>query len=160
VLAYAARDSRAIVVRNVDSGIVLAVRRVGAPVRALAWSADGRRLAVATAAGVDVFGRGGSVERIVSRGVHAIAFAGNGALALLTSRAVLVEGGEGLATVLRVPARLAGLAWSPDSRWLVTSLPGADQWIFVGRHRLLAVSHIARQFGGSAPALDGWAPGA
>ena len=57
------------------------------------------------------------------------------------------------------PGRLSGLAWSPDGRWLLTSLPAADQWIFVGRGRVLAVSHIARQFDGIS-SLDGWMPGA
>lgn len=159
VLAYVTRSGRAVVVRNADSGALVAVHRVRARVHELAWSADGRRLAAGTAAGVEVFGTGGT-ERIARRGLLALAFAPNGSLALLTSRAVLVDGTEGLTTVLRVPARLAGLAWSPDSRWLVTSLPAADQWIFVGRRRLVAFAHIARQLGGAAPALDGWAPGA
>jgi hypothetical protein len=158
VLAYVA-GRRSVVVRNTDTGRMLAVRRVGGVARALAWSPDGRRLAVVTAAGVDVFATG-RVERIARRGVRDAAFAADGSLALLTARAVLVDGADGLVTVLRVPARLEGLAWSPSSRWLVTSLPGADQWIFVGRHHLLAVAHIARQLGGAAPALDGWVPSA
>jgi hypothetical protein len=92
--------------------------------------------------------------------VRSVAFARDGELALLTPEALLVYGPEGLQTVLRVQTRLAGVAWSPDGRWLVTSLPRADQWVFVGRRRVLAVSHIARQFGGPAPSLDGWVPGA
>lgn len=156
VLAYATRDGR-VVVRDVDSGVVLRTLRVRA--RFLAWSPNGRRLAVVTARGVDLVGAARSIA-IVEQGVRAVAFAPNGTLALLGARSVLVSEQEGLATVLRVPARLAGLAWSPDSRWLMTSLPGADQWIFVGRHRLLAVSHIGRELGGAMPALDGWEPGA
>jgi anaphase-promoting complex subunit 4 len=155
VLAYATRDGR-VVVRDVDSGAV--VRTLHLRARFLAWSSDGRRLAVVTATGVDVIGA--RRERIARRGVQAVAFAPKGTLALLGERSVLVDGPEGLATVLRVAAPLAGLAWSPDSRWLVTSLPGADQWLFVGRHRLLAVSHIARELGGAMPSLDGWEPGA
>jgi hypothetical protein len=159
VLAWVARGGHTVVVRDVDTGAVLAVHRVRSRVNQLAWSADGRRLAAGTATGVEVFGAGG-VERIDRRGVRALAFAPDGALALLTSRAVLVDGVDGLRTVLRVPERLSGLAWSPDSRWLATSLPAADQWVFVGAHRLLAVAHIARQLGGAPPTLDGWAAGA
>jgi hypothetical protein len=155
VLAYGLRDGR-VVVRDVDSGVRVRVLRLRA--RFLAWSPDGRRLAIVTARGVDVVGA--RHERIVRRGVRAVAFAPNGTLALLGERSVYVAGPEGLATVLRVAAPLAGLVWSPDSRWLVTSLPGAGQWLFVGRHRLLAVSHIARELGGAMPSLDGWEPGA
>lgn len=150
VLAYATK-SGAVVVRNVDTGAVLVRRHVRGSVRALAWSGSGR-LAVATSAGVG---------RLRVRGIRAIAFAPNGDLAIVTSHAVLVSGPEGVQTVLRVAGRLAGVAWSPDGRWLVTSLPDADQWVFVGRHgRVLGVSHIAKQLGGADPALDGWAPGA
>jgi hypothetical protein len=155
VLAYATTRGR-VVLRNMDNGVV--VRTLRRRARFLAWSSDGRRLAIVTAAGVDVVGA--SREHIARRGVHAVAFAANGTLALLGTRSVLVDGREGLATALRVAGPLRGLAWSPDSRWLVTALPAADQWIFVGRHRLLAVSHIARELGGALPSLDGWEPGA
>lgn len=150
--------SGGVVVQNVDSGAIVARHRVAGIVRSLVWSADGARLAVATSSGVHVFGRNAFVLPL--HGVRAIAFARTGELALLTPEALLVYGPEGLQTVLRVQTRLAGVAWSPDGRWLVTSLPRADQWVFVGRSRVLAVSHIARQFGGPAPTLDGWMPGA
>jgi hypothetical protein len=157
VLAFATRSGY-LVVQNVDSGAVVARHRVAGVVRALAWSADGTRLAVASSRGVRVFGRAG--VSLPVRNVSAVAFARDGELALLTPSALLVYGTEGVQTVLRVQTRLAGVAWSPDGRWLVTSLPRADQWVFVGRGRVLAVSHITRQFGGAAPSLDGWLPGA
>lgn len=160
VLAYAT-PSRSVVVRNVDTDAILATHSVSGTVRALAWSADRRRLAVATTRDVEVFGT--DARRLTLRlpGVQALAFGSNGELALLTAHALVVYGTESAQTVLRVQGRLAGLAWSPDARWLVTALPGADQWVFVGRRgRVLAVSHIARQFGGGAPALDGWVSGA
>lgn len=150
--------SGVVVVRNVDSGAVVARHRVAGAVRSLAWSVDGARLAVATSDGVHVFGR--KAATLPLRDVRAVAFARDGELALLTPEALLVYGPEGLQTVLRVQTRLNGVAWSPDGRWLVTSLPRADQWVFVGHRRVLAVSHIARQFGGAAPSLDGWVPGA
>jgi hypothetical protein len=147
-----------VIVRNVDSGLVVARHRVGGDVRSLAWSVDGARLAVASSRGVRVFGR--KAFALPLHTVRSLVFARDGALALSTPEALLVYGSEGLQTVLRVQTRLAGVAWSPDGRWLVTSLPRADQWVFVGRGRVLAVSHISRQFGGATPALDGWVPGA
>jgi hypothetical protein len=157
VVAFVLRAG-VVVVRNVDSGAVVARHRVAGVVRSVAWSADGARLAVASSRGVRVFGRAGL--RLPLRDVRAVRFAQGGELALLTPRALLVYGTEGLQTVLQVRTRLAGVAWSPDGRWLVTSLPRADQWVFVGRGRVLAVSHIARQFGGARPSLDGWLLGA
>ena len=67
----------------------------------------------------------------------------------------IVVGGH---TLFVAPSSLAGLAWSPDGRWVLSSLPAADQWVFVqarGGHRVLAVSHIHREFG-AKPTLDGW----
>ena len=158
VVAFVSRAA-GVIVQNVDSGAVVAWHRMsGGVVRSLAWSADGARLAVATSTGVHVFGR--EAVTLAVRDVRLVAFARDGELALLTPEALLVYGPEGVQTVLRVQTRLAGVAWSPDGRWLVTSLPRADQWVFVGRGRVLAVSHIARQFGGAAPSLDGWVPGA
>jgi hypothetical protein len=55
------------------------------------------------------------------------------------------------------PGRLSGLARSPNGRWLVTTLPAADQLIFVGP-RVLAISNVRAQFGGPV-SLDGWAFG-
>jgi len=157
VLAYVS-SSGVVVVQNVDSGVVVARHRVSGAVRSLAWSAEGGRLAVATSESVRVLGGEPLVLRRTD--VRAVAFARNGELALLTPQALLVDGPEGVQTVLRVQTRLAGVAWSPDGRWLVTSLPRADQLVFVGRGRVLAVSHMTRQFGGAAPSLDGWVPGA
>ncbi|HEY4411741.1 MAG TPA: hypothetical protein VGN06_01975 [Gaiellaceae bacterium] len=131
--------------------------------RALAWSPDGKTLALAT--------RGGVVELTVATGrthmdrvagVRALAFASDGRLALLRGNGVLLLADGHARTLFVAPSRLDGLAWSPDGRWLLSSLPQADQWVFVqtrGAHRVLAVSHIRRQFGGE-PSLDGWAPGA
>jgi hypothetical protein len=81
-----------------------------------------------------------------------------GQLAVVHGKALLVIDGEQTRTVFKTLNRLQGLAWSPNGRWLLTALPSADQWIFVGGRRVLAVSHITRQFGGT-PSLDGWVTG-
>ena len=74
---------------------------------------------------------------------------------------MLIVDGPHVRTLFATQAALAGLAWSPDGRWLLTGLPAADQWIFLqarGARRVLGVSHVRTQFGG-APQLDGWVPG-
>lgn len=129
--------------------------------RALAWSPDGRRLAVVTAARLLLLdGRTGAAAALAVRGIRALAYAPDGRLALVRGRSLLLvaRGGE-TRTLFSAPSRLAGLAWSPDGRWLLTTLPAADQWVFVGPRRVLAVSNIHRQFGRGAT-LDGWAPAA
>jgi hypothetical protein len=134
--------------------------RVYANPRALAWSPDGTVLALATATRVVLFDAAtGRAREIPVDRVSALAYARNGRLAVLRDRAILEVGDEGVSTLFSWPGRLSGLAWSPNGRFLLTSLPGADQWIFVSGRRVLAVSHIAEQFGG-VPSLDGWMPGA
>jgi WD domain, G-beta repeat len=129
--------------------------------RLLAWSPDGRRLAVATPTQLFLFdGATGSSVGVSLRGIRSIAYARDGRLAVAHGRSIELVGRVGSRqTVFSAPSTLAGLAWSPDGRWLLTSLPKADQWVFVGPHRVVAVSDIRTQFGGAA-SLDGWAPGA
>jgi WD domain, G-beta repeat len=126
----------------------------------LAWSPDGRRLAVATSMQLFLFdGRTGSAVGVSLRGIRSIAYARDGRLAVAGGRSIELVGPDGSRrTVFSAPSGLDGLAWSPDGRWLLTSLPKADQWVFVGLHRVVAVSNIRTQFGGAAT-LDGWAPG-
>lgn len=159
VLAYATR-SQSVRVIDADSHAQLAQHHVEGQVRAIAWWADGSRLAVATSREIELFGAQGARAVLRLSGARALAFARDGRLAVLRGRGtVVVYGAEGARTILRVPGRLEGLVWSPSGRWLVTALPGADQWVFLDGRHVQAVSHIARQFGG-AVSLDGWASGA
>jgi WD40-like Beta Propeller Repeat len=125
------------------------------------WSRDGTKLALASAARVAVFdARGGRAVAVPVERVRALAFAPDGRLALLRGHALLVRTASRLETIFAAPGPLRGLAWSPDGKWLLTSLPRADQWVFVqaaAPHRVLGVSNIAHQFGG-VPTLDGWVP--
>jgi len=158
VLAYVTTRGRVLVLDS-DRGSVRWVSARHGRARALAWSPDGKRLALAAATRVVLFdARSGRNRAVRVKGVRALAFAPDGRLALLRGRSVLELKGSQLRTVFAAPGRLQGLAWSPDGRWLLTSLPRADQWVFVqarGEHRVLGVSHIAGQFGG-VPTLDGW----
>lgn len=134
-----------------------------ADARSLAWSPDGRTVALATRGGVvELAVASGRTHTVRVAGVRALAFAPDGRLALLRGNGVLLLADGDLRTLFVAPSKLDGLAWSPNGRWLLSSLPAADQWVFVqtrGGRRVLAVSHIRRQFGGE-PSLDGWAPGA
>jgi hypothetical protein len=127
--------------------------------RALVWSPDGKQLLLVTSRQLVLFdSASGRAHVLQLRNVSAAAFSPQGRLAVVQGEALLLFNGEQTRTVFKTLGRLQGLAWSPNGRWLLTALPSADQWIFVGGSRVLAVSHIARQFGGT-PSLDGWVAG-
>jgi hypothetical protein len=162
VLAYVDLRGRLTIV-NEDRGAVSLRSRPYLGVRGIAWSPNGRTVALAARGEVALLDVATGVAHVVPvEGVRALVFAPDGRLALLRGNGVLLVSGDRVRTLFVAPSRLAGLAWSPDGRWLLSSLPQADQWVFVqtrGARRVLAVSHIRRQFGGE-PSLDGWAPGA
>jgi hypothetical protein len=125
---------------------------------ALAWSPDGKTLAVATARQLFLFdGRTGASVGVALGGIRALAYSPDGRLAVVRGHSVLLVSRAGAtSTLFSAPGRLAGIAWSPDGHWLLTSLPAADQWVFVGPGRVVAVSNVRRQLGGPV-SLDGWA---
>ncbi len=130
--------------------------------RSLEWSSDGARLLVVTADKLILFGARNATpisvrsERVVDAafrpGTHEIAAVrrpGEVSQVVLGSRVIFSTAGE-----------LRGLTWSPDGRWLLVGLPGADQWVFVradGR-KIEAVSNVSAQFRSRAfPRVAGWA---
>ncbi len=172
-LAYVTQGNR-IVVRDADteraiwSTPALAVRP-----RELLWSSDGRRLVVVTAHAVRTYTPDG-VLRATLR-LPPVAAAGDAALSpdgrllalvLAGRQLVIVRAGASSDHVRQLLAvtGLRELSWSPNGRWLLASLPAADQWVFVralGTPHVAAVARIAQQFSaGSAaagfPRLEGW----
>jgi hypothetical protein len=170
-LAFA--DRRGVVrLVDVDTSRVLWRSRPGKVV-ALAWSADGARLAAVGATRVRVLTGAGrlAVTLAVPVGTRAVAaaYAPRGrTLAILrqtgaASEVVLVNGRR-QRLLTRSPGRLAGLAWSPDGRLLLVGWESADEWLFlpVAGGRPTAVGEIAAEFAPGAdvpasyPQIEGW----
>jgi hypothetical protein len=170
-LAYVTAANR-LVVRDADSEQVIWTRSLGAPPRELLWSSDGSRLVVVSGRSVRTFpGAGGppTLLQLPGAPIGDAALSPDGrrlALVLGGDRVVIVRAGAASSPVrpLLAVAGLRELSWSPNGRWLLASLPAADQWVFVralGPPRVAAVGRIAQQFssGGSAgsfPRLEGW----
>ena len=123
--------------------------------RAMAWSPDGRELAVATPKHVVLY-RGGTDRVLDVPGVRALAYSRDGRLAVVQRNAVAVV--ERGARAQALHERRDGLTGSRGRRTAAGSSPRRPLPISgsscVGRASL-AVSNIARQFGG-AVSLDGW----
>jgi hypothetical protein len=163
VLAFAAHP-RVVDVVATDPAAAMWRRTITERVKSLAWSADGRLLAVAGSRGVAVLdGATGHVRRWIGlpRGftIAAVAFAGRArhlALAINSpdgrASALVVDLAKGRGRPRRLFAgagRFAGVQWSPDDRWVLISWPAANQWLFLRSTRVSGVSavrDIARQF--------------
>jgi dipeptidyl aminopeptidase/acylaminoacyl peptidase len=163
LLAYAPR-ARWVALASTDLTVRAWRQRLAERVRALAWSADGRLLAVAGRRGVTLLdGATGAVRRRIPApaGFHvgAISFAPSGSRLAMT-----LNGSAGRARVVSVDlsrksprprflfagaGSFSDVAWSPDGRWILIAWPAADQWLFLRSSRVTGVSavrHIARQF--------------
>jgi WD40 domain-containing protein len=151
VLAYAAAGGR-VRVLGVDARRELWRARVAGITR-LAWSPDGRRLAVAGSGGVSLFARGG--RRLGRRRtrpgtvVDDVTWSPEGRLTVVrrgpASSRITVAG----RTLFTGSGRFGSVAWSPGGRRLLVPWPAADQWLFLeaGGGRMTAVANIRRQFG-------------
>jgi hypothetical protein len=123
----------------------------------LAWSSDGRELAVVSPRRIVVLSGDGQVRRTISLldaellqgafrpGSHqlavAVRFAGH-------SQVKLVDiDHPGTARLLFAgPGVFGDIAWSPDGRWLLVSWPTANQWVFLHGSHVQAVGNIREQF--------------
>ena len=164
MLALAPRPSTIDVIAT-DARALAWRRTLPQAAQSLAWSADGRLLAVAGRTRVTVLdGPSGRLRHTVAtpRGfvISGIAFAHHGG-----QLAIAVHSRDGRARALAVdltgrrPApprrlfagagRFSQLQWSPDDRWVLISWPEANQWLFLRSARVSGVSavrDIARQF--------------
>ncbi|MGN6872311.1 MAG: hypothetical protein ACTHMY_28305, partial [Solirubrobacteraceae bacterium] len=170
-LAYVTARNR-LVVRDADTGQLIWTRPLDARPRELLWSADGSHLVVVSAHMVRTYaGSGGrpTIFHLPGGPAGDAALSPDGkrlALVLGGDRVVIVRAGLASSTVrqLLAVAGLREVSWSPNGKWLLATLPIADQWVFVralGPPRVAAVGRIAQQFsaGGSAkafPQLEGW----
>jgi hypothetical protein len=180
VFAYAL-TSRLVELRSAVTGAPAGRFRASAPVRALAWTADGRRLVMAQSRELRVLDPTGRERARIAlpagARLHALALAPRGAeAALVRSRPGgrtdvalldLARPGAPARTLLVAAGHLDRVTWSPDGRWLLVAWPRADQWLFVRTervHRIMAASRVAARFApgqraghGSAPVVEGWA---
>jgi hypothetical protein len=159
-LAYYARG--AILLRH-DDGRLVWRRPTSVLPDELAWSSDGRYLAVFSARRVVVLDRSGRIHRTISE------------LRAQRMSGAFAPGSHRLAIDLRLPGRsevhlvdvdrpgsarllFAGpgafgqLAWSPNGSWLLVTWPTADQWVFLHGTRAHAVANIRAQFQGAGRA--------
>jgi Tol biopolymer transport system component len=170
-VAYVGRDGT---VRVADADRKHVLRRLAAGpdgVRTLAWSDDGKLLAVVGGSGVRVVRSDGRVVGNAPTKGPTLAAAfqpGSHRLALVVGPTVLLVEGDTLKFRERATftgtTRLGGVTWSPDGKWLLVSWPRADQLVFVrngAEPQLIAVANIARQFDPTAriprfPVVTGW----
>jgi hypothetical protein len=161
VVAYADARGRVTAYDAGAGAVLFRTPALGKPL-ALAWSRQGR-LAVATRGHIEIFSRTGRrLTRLPVRDTTALAFAPDGRLAALSRTFVSVWRRDfGRRTGLfRGGGRLQGVAWSPDSKWLLVGWPTADQWLFLpsnGQGRIEAVSNVSAQLRSrSFPRIEGW----
>jgi hypothetical protein len=153
-VAWAATDGT-VTVEDADTAKVLWSHE-GGPVRALAWSGDGRRLLIAGRRHGAVHdlttGRATPLDLAPGDELLAAAYGGNRlALAVRTAAGteIRVRG-----DVLRVDGRLDQLEWSPDGRWL---LAAGEHWLLARAtpHPRVASLTAEPRFGNAAR-THGW----
>ncbi|CAN5218064.1 hypothetical protein BH09ACT13_BH09ACT13_16600 [soil metagenome] len=164
VLAYA--TAREIRVLDVNTGRTLwrTARRPAAPVTAVAWSSNGKRLLALSPQALKVYDARG---RLIDRNDPAEGWPDvDAAFQPGTERVAIarVHGSQstvfGWRTLFNGYGEFRELEWSPDGRWLLVGWPTADQWVFVrlgAGKKLRAVSNVSEQFRSrSFPRVEGW----
>jgi hypothetical protein len=159
---------------NADTGGRLWSARTPASPLALAWTRDGRRLAVLLPGALRVYTRGGRLqaELPLPSGTRPTALAlhpsGERAALALTaggsSRVLNVRLGRDPAIRQRLfsgPGTFSELAWSPNGRRLLVAWPEANQWLLIGNDRPRAFAGVSRQLdpsetGAGFPRISGW----
>lgn len=160
VIAFADAEGR-IDVLSADSGARLWRTAAMPGLVALAWSPDGRRLAVVGRDRMRLLSARGALVASgpAAAGTRLLAAEWSPSGTRLATVSATAQGSEvalldaGLRTgrtLFTGPGALGPAAWSPDGRWLLVPWPAADQWLFLrpgdGRTRVTAVGAIAAQF--------------
>ncbi len=165
-LAYKS-NPKELELRDVDSER-LAWRRAARDVTQLLWSNDGRRLYVA-ASRSEVLGQEGRRVAALPAALAA-AFRPQGeALALVVGAkrqsSVVVFSGPRYThkrVLFSAPGVFAGIAWSPDGRWLLVDWSTADEWVFIratAARKVITVADVQQTFRGgpeAPPTVSGW----
>lgn len=147
----------AIVLRNADTGTSLWRAPISVLPRGLAWSDDGRDLAITSSHEVVVLDGRGRVRRTVTAlGESFVDAAFQPRSHMLAVSVRTPQGSEvrvvdvdrpGHARLLFAgPGRFGDIVWSPDGRWLLLAWPTADQWLFLHGSHADAVANIKQQF--------------
>jgi hypothetical protein len=155
--AVAYYAGRTIVLRSADSRRIVWRRPIGVTPSSLAWSADGRFLAVVSPKTILVLGPSGTVQRSVSQlnatfadaafrpASHELAVSLRTAAGSQVRVVDLDRPGHGR-LLFAGQGVFGDMAWSPDGRWLLLAWPQADQWLFLHGSRVRAVANIREQF--------------
>jgi hypothetical protein len=174
VLAYA-RTPNDLRVVDVDRDRLLREYRTPHGIEAIDWSQSGTLLLTSERSvtlldrrlsAVDTW-RAPPVDRLVAaapapdRRAFAVIVQRRRAFAPRRSEVLLVSGREPhrrVRSIFSAPGAFTSLAFSPDGRRLLVTWREADQWLFIplrGRHKLVAVDAISRQFspGSERPAF-------
>jgi Tol biopolymer transport system component len=155
---------------DTDTGRTLWTRRANSYVIELAWSRNGERLLVTTAAGYEIYGRRGGLVVATGGAQNDAAISPDGErLAVSQQRkghgaeVFVRDAGTKKGTLRKVfsgPGVLAQLEWSANGRWLLVAWPTADQLLFLRDHgdRVISVGRIKDQFQVSTgfPEVAGW----
>ncbi len=154
-VAYDSRSS--IVLRNADTRKVSWQALVSISPRSLAWSSDGRLLAVVSPRRIVVLRGDGSVARTISTLTESFRDASFRPHTHDLAVSIRQHGGSevslvhvdrpGTARVLFAgPGAFGDIVWAPDGSWLLVDWPTANQWVFLNGARVRAVSNIEQQF--------------
>jgi hypothetical protein len=146
----------AVVLRR-DDGALVWRRPIGVLPTSLAWSADGRLLAVFAPKRILVLDAGGRPVRTISMlsaellgGAFAPASHELAVSVRLTGRSevrlVDVDHPGHAKLLFAGPGTFGDLAWSPNGAWLLVTWPAANQWVFLHGSRAHAVGNIGEQF--------------
>jgi hypothetical protein len=156
----------AIVLRRADGRLVWRTTIEVTP-SSLAWSTDGRFLAVFSSRQVEVLSASGNLVEIASL-LGAAPLAGAFAphthhLAILLryprrSEVRLIDvdhPGRGK-LLFAGPGNFGDLAWSPNGAWLLVTWPAANQWVFIHGKSVRAVANIRSQLGQDVQIAGRW----